>query len=86
MRIDLYDSSGDYEASGIDGLEMHIHGNAQDQLGQISSVGGKKRKKWVADDRIGKSFRVIIGEPQAAPIVARAVRPARPGARARPRG
>ena len=31
VRIDLYDSSGDYEASGIDRLEIHIYGNAQGQ-------------------------------------------------------
>ena len=39
VRIDVYDSSGDYVASGIDGLEIHIHGNAQDQLGQIMKQG-----------------------------------------------
>lgn len=39
VRIDVYDSSGDYIASGIDGLEIFIHGNAQDQLGQIMKSG-----------------------------------------------
>ena len=39
VRIDVYDSSGDYLASGIDGLEMYVHGNAQDQLGQIMKSG-----------------------------------------------
>jgi glutamate synthase domain-containing protein 1/glutamate synthase domain-containing protein 3 len=39
VRIDLYGSSGDYAASGVDGLEMHIHGNAQDQIGQIMKQG-----------------------------------------------
>ena len=38
-RIDVYGSSGDYLASGIDGLEMHIHDNAQDQIGQIMKRG-----------------------------------------------
>ena len=51
MRIDLYDSSGDYEASGIDGLEMHIHGNAQDQLGQIMKAG-----KLVVYGDVGQTF------------------------------
>ena len=51
MRIDLYDSSGDYEASGIDGLEMHIHGNAQDQLGQIMKAG-----KLVVHGDVGQTF------------------------------
>ena len=39
VRIDVYDSSGDYLASGIDGLEFQVHGNAQDQLGQIMKQG-----------------------------------------------
>ena len=51
VRIDLYDSSGDYEASGIDGLEMHIHGNAQDQLGQIMKAG-----KLVVHGDVGQTF------------------------------
>jgi len=39
VRIDVYGSSGDYLASGIDGMEIHVHGNAQDQLGQILKDG-----------------------------------------------
>lgn len=39
VRIDLYGSSGDYTSSGIDGMEIHIHGNAQDQIGQIMKQG-----------------------------------------------
>lgn len=39
VRIDLYGSSGDYTASGIDGMEMHFHGNGQDQIGQIMKRG-----------------------------------------------
>jgi glutamate synthase domain-containing protein 3 len=39
VRMDLYGSSGDYAASGIDGMQMHIHGNAQDQIGQIMKQG-----------------------------------------------
>ncbi len=37
--MDLYGSSGDYVASGIDGMEIRIHGNGQDQLGQIMKRG-----------------------------------------------
>jgi glutamate synthase domain-containing protein 1 len=51
VRIDVYDSSGDYLASGIDGLEMHVHGNAQDQLGQIM-----KRGKLVIYGDVGQTF------------------------------
>jgi len=39
VRIDIYGSSGDYIASGIDGMTIHVHGNAQDQLGQIMKAG-----------------------------------------------
>jgi glutamate synthase domain-containing protein 1/glutamate synthase domain-containing protein 3 len=39
VRMDLYGASGDYMASGIDGMEIHVHGNGQDQLGQIMKSG-----------------------------------------------
>ncbi len=51
VRIDSYGSSGDYLASGIDGLEIHVHGNAQDQLGQIMMSG-----KLVIHGDIGQTF------------------------------
>ena len=51
VRIDVYDSSGDYIASGIDGLELRIHGNAQDQLGQIMKQG-----KLVIYGDVGQTF------------------------------
>ncbi|MCD6271690.1 MAG: glutamate synthase [Deltaproteobacteria bacterium] len=51
VRIDIYDSSGDYIASGIDGMEIHVHGNAQDQLGQIM-----KRGKLVVHGDAGQTF------------------------------
>jgi len=51
VRIDVYDSSGDYIASGIDGMEIHLHGNAQDQLGQIMKAG-----KLVVYGDVGQTF------------------------------
>jgi glutamate synthase domain-containing protein 1/glutamate synthase domain-containing protein 3 len=39
VRIDIFGSSGDYLGSGIDGLSIFVHGNAQDQLGQIMKSG-----------------------------------------------
>jgi glutamate synthase domain-containing protein 1/glutamate synthase domain-containing protein 3 len=39
VHIDLYGSSGDYLGSGIDGLTLAVHGNAQDQVGQIMKSG-----------------------------------------------
>ena len=51
VRIDAYGSTGDYLASGIDGMSIHIHGNAQDQLGQIM-----KRGKLVVYGDVGQTF------------------------------
>jgi len=51
VRIDVYGSSGDYLASGIDGMEIYVHGNAQDQLGQIMKSG-----KLVVYGDVGQTF------------------------------
>jgi len=51
VRIDAYGSTGDYLASGIDGLEIFVHGNAQDQLGQILKTG-----KLVVHGDVGQTF------------------------------
>ncbi len=51
VRIDVYGSSGDYLASGIDGLEIHVHGNAQDQVAQIMKQG-----KLVIHGDVGQTF------------------------------
>ena len=49
--IDVYDSCGDYLASGIDGMTITVHNNAQDQLGQII-----KRGKLVIYGDVGQTF------------------------------
>ena len=51
LRVDCYDNPGDYLGSGMDGLEAHVHGNAQDQLVQIS-----KRGKLVVHGDVGQTF------------------------------
>jgi glutamate synthase domain-containing protein 1/glutamate synthase domain-containing protein 3 len=51
VRVDCYDNAGDYLASGMDGLEAYMHGNAQDQLGQIT-----KRGKLVIYGDVGQTF------------------------------
>jgi glutamate synthase domain-containing protein 1/glutamate synthase domain-containing protein 3 len=51
VRIDVYGSSGDYLASGIDGMEIYVHDNAQDQLGQIMKDG-----KLVVFGDVGQTF------------------------------
>jgi len=51
VTIDVYGSSGDYLSSGIDGLNISVHGNAQDQLGQIIKKG-----KLVIYGDVGQTF------------------------------
>jgi glutamate synthase domain-containing protein 1/glutamate synthase domain-containing protein 3 len=51
VRIDTYGSSGDYLASGMDGEQIYVHGNAQDQIGQIA-----KRGKLVIYGDVGQTF------------------------------
>ncbi len=51
LRVDCYDNPGDYLASGMDGLECYVHGNAQDQLCQIA-----KRGKLVIYGDVGQTF------------------------------
>jgi glutamate synthase domain-containing protein 1/glutamate synthase domain-containing protein 3 len=51
VRIDVYGSSGDYLASGLDGAQIYIHGDAQDQVGQILKSG-----KIVIFGNVGQTF------------------------------
>lgn len=51
IRMDVYGSSGDYLASGIDGAEIYVHGSAQDQLAQIMKEG-----KLVVYGDLGQTF------------------------------
>jgi glutamate synthase domain-containing protein 1/glutamate synthase domain-containing protein 3 len=78
VRIDLYCSSGDYTASGIDGMEIHIHGNAQDQIGQIMKHG-----KLVIHGDVGQCFMYgakggatyVLGNAAGRPLINAAGRP-----------
>lgn len=51
LRLHIYGSSGDYLASGLDGAEIIVHGNAQDQVGQIFHRG-----KLVVYGDVGQTF------------------------------
>lgn len=51
VEIDVYGSSGDYLASGIDGAIIRVHGNAQDQLAQIMKEG-----KLIVYGDVGQTF------------------------------
>ncbi|MEJ2597509.1 MAG: hypothetical protein P8Z00_04210 [Anaerolineales bacterium] len=51
LRMDVYGSPGDYLASGIDGVEIYVHNNGQDQLAQIMKAG-----KLVVYGDVGQTF------------------------------
>jgi glutamate synthase domain-containing protein 3 len=51
VRVDLYGDVGDYAASGLDGAEIHLHGDGQDQVGQIL-----KRGRLVVYGDVGQTF------------------------------
>jgi glutamate synthase domain-containing protein 1/glutamate synthase domain-containing protein 3 len=78
VRIDVFGSSGDYLASGIDGLGIHVHSNAQDQLGQII-----KRGTLVVHGDVGQTFMYgakggevyILGNAAGRPLINAVGRP-----------
>jgi glutamate synthase domain-containing protein 1/glutamate synthase domain-containing protein 3 len=51
LRLDLYGDVGDYAASGLDGADLYLHGDGQDQLGQIMKSG-----KLVVYGDVGQTF------------------------------
>ena len=78
VRIDVCGSSGGYLASGINGMEIYVHGNAQDQLCQIMKDG-----KLVVFGDVGQTFMYgakggvayIMGNATGRPLVNAAGRP-----------
>jgi glutamate synthase domain-containing protein 3 len=78
VRIDVHGSSGDYLASGIDGMEIHVHENGQDQLGQIM-----KRGRLVVHGDVGQTFMYgakggevyVLGNAAGRPLINAAGRP-----------
>ncbi len=78
VRIDVYGSSGDYLASGIDGMEIYVHGNAKDQLGQIMKQG-----KLAVFGDVGQTFMYgakggevyIMGNAAGRPLINAVGRP-----------
>ncbi|MEJ2759646.1 MAG: hypothetical protein P8046_14295, partial [Anaerolineales bacterium] len=72
IKIDVYGSPGDYLSSGIDGLEIYIHNNGQDQLAQIMKAG-----KLVVYGDVGQTFMYgakggeayILGNAAGRPLI-----------------
>jgi glutamate synthase domain-containing protein 1/glutamate synthase domain-containing protein 3 len=78
IRIDLYGSAGDYAASGMDGLSIYVHGNAQDQVAQIAKSG-----KLVIYGDVGQTFMYgakggdvfVLGNAAGRPLINAVGRP-----------
>jgi glutamate synthase domain-containing protein 3 len=72
VRIDVYGSPGDYLASGLDGAEIFVHENAQDQVAQIMKNG-----KLVVYGDVGQTFMYgakggevyILGNAAGRPLI-----------------
>ncbi len=76
--IDVYGSSGDYLASGADGCEIRVHGNAQDQIGQIFKDGklvvyGDVGQTFLYGAKGGQAF--IMGNAAGRPLINAVGRP-----------
>ncbi|MDT8302480.1 MAG: hypothetical protein RQ760_13430 [Sedimentisphaerales bacterium] len=78
VRIDIFGSSGDYISSGIDGMEIYIHDNAQDQFGQIMKTG-----RLVIYGDVGQAFMYgakggevyVLGNAAGRPLINAVGRP-----------
>jgi len=72
LKIEVYGSSGDYLASGLDGAEIIVHGNGQDQIGQIFNKG-----RLVVYGDVGQTFfygakggeAYILGNAAGRPLI-----------------
>ncbi|HVT16712.1 MAG TPA: glutamate synthase [Thermoanaerobaculia bacterium] len=79
VRIDVYGSFGDYLASGGDGIELHAHGDAQDQVaqiwksgllvvhgdvGQAFGYGAKGGEAYVLGSAAGRPMINAVGSPR----------------------
>jgi len=72
LRIDVYGSSGDYLASGIDGAEIVVHGSAQDQVAQIMKGGrltiyGDVGQTFLYAAKGGEAF--VLGNAAGRPLI-----------------
>lgn len=72
VRIELFGSTGDYLSSGIDGAEVIVHGNAQDQVGQILKDGklviyGDVGQTFLYAAKGGKAF--VLGNAAGRPLI-----------------
>lgn len=72
VKLEVFGSSGDYLASGIDGLEIIVHGSGQDQLGQIMKSGtlvvfGDVGQTFMYGAKGGEAF--VMGNAAGRPLI-----------------
>jgi glutamate synthase domain-containing protein 1/glutamate synthase domain-containing protein 3 len=72
VRIDVYGSSGDYLGSGMDGAQLFVHGDAQDQAGQILKSGrivifGNVGQTFLYGAKGGETF--VMGSAAGRPLI-----------------
>jgi glutamate synthase domain-containing protein 1/glutamate synthase domain-containing protein 3 len=72
VRIDVFGSSGDYLGSGMDGAHLYVHGDAQDQVGQILKSGrivifGSVGQTFLYGAKGGESF--VRGSAAGRPLI-----------------
>ncbi|HEY3248399.1 MAG TPA: glutamate synthase, partial [bacterium] len=78
VHLDVYGSPGDYLASGLDGAEVIVHNDAQDQVGQIVKSG-----KIVVHGNVGQTLLYgakggeiyILGNAAGRPLINAVGRP-----------
>jgi glutamate synthase domain-containing protein 3 len=72
VTIEVYGSSGDYLASGLDGAKVVVHGSGQDQLAQIMKAG-----KFIVHGDVGQTFMYaakggevyVLGDAAGRPLI-----------------
>jgi glutamate synthase domain-containing protein 1/glutamate synthase domain-containing protein 3 len=72
VRIDVFGSSGDYLGSGMDGAQLYVHGDAQDQVGQILKSGrivifGNVGQTFLYGAKGGETF--VMGSAAGRPLI-----------------
>lgn len=78
FRVDVYGSPGDYLGSGLDGAEVVVHSNGQDQLGQILSAGrlvvyGDVGQTFMYGAKGGEAY--VLGNAAGRPLINAVGRP-----------
>ena len=72
VRMDIFGSSGDYLGSGMDGAHLYVHGDAQDQVGQILKSGrivifGNVGQTFLYGAKGGEAF--VMGSAAGRPLI-----------------